>query len=47
MKALVNTAANSLTYMDYSEPVVKFGEELVQVLYSGICGSDMHAFLGP
>ena len=46
MKALVNTAANSLTYMDYSEPVLKFGEELVRVLYSGICGSDMHAYLG-
>ena len=46
MKALVNTAADTLTYMDYREPVPKLGDELVQVLFSGICGSDMHAFLG-
>ena len=46
MKALVNTAVDTLEYKDHVAPVSKSGEELVKVEYSGICGSDMHAFLG-
>jgi L-iditol 2-dehydrogenase len=46
MKALINTAVDTLEYQDHAAPVSKPGEELVKVQYSGICGSDMHAFLG-
>ena len=46
MKALVNTDVETLTYMDQADPIAKAGEELVRIQYSGICGSDMHAFLG-
>ena len=46
MKALVNTGVETLTYMDQADPIAKAGEELVRIQYSGICGSDMHAFLG-
>jgi L-gulonate 5-dehydrogenase len=46
MKALVNTSVEALNYMDHVDPVAKAGEEMVQIQYSGICGSDMHAFLG-
>ena len=46
MKALVNTNVETLTYMDQADPIAKAGEELVRIEYSGICGSDMHAFLG-
>jgi len=46
MKALVNTGVEVLKYMDHVDPVAKAGEELVRIQYSGICGSDMHAFLG-
>ena len=45
MKALVNTGVEVLNYMDHMDPVAKAGEEMVQIQYSGICGSDMHAFL--
>ncbi len=44
MKALVNTGVETLTYMDQADPIAKAGEELVRIQYSGICGSDMHAF---
>jgi|TARA_B110000879_G_C11148698_1_gene503573 L-gulonate 5-dehydrogenase len=46
MKALVNTSVETLEYLDYVDPIAKTGEELVRIQYSGICGSDMHAFLG-
>ena len=46
MKALVNTGVEALEYLDHLDPVLKVGEELVHIQYSGICGSDMHAFLG-
>ncbi|MDT2075956.1 MAG: alcohol dehydrogenase catalytic domain-containing protein, partial [Planktomarina sp.] len=46
MKALVNTGVKALEYLDHLDPVAKVGEELVHIQYSGICGSDMHAFLG-
>lgn len=46
MKALVNTGVKELEYLNYADPVAKPNEEVVRIRYSGICGSDMHAFLG-
>ena len=46
MKALVYTGVKELTYMDRPLPTPADGEHLVRILASGICGSDMHAFLG-
>lgn len=46
MKALVYTAAESLEYRDVPDPVPAEGESLVEIAHVGICGSDMHAFLG-
>lgn len=46
MKALVYTDVEVLTYMDRPMPQPREGEALVRVLASGICGSDMHAYLG-
>jgi len=46
MKALVYTGVEQLTYLDRPLPVPAKGEELVRIEASGICGSDMHAFLG-
>lgn len=46
MKALVYTDLETLTYQDADMPVPAEGEELIKVMASGICGSDMHAYLG-
>lgn len=46
MKSLVYTAVETLTYLDRPVPEPAPGEVLIKVLASGICGSDMHAFLG-
>ncbi|GAA6162533.1 zinc-binding alcohol dehydrogenase family protein [Pelagimonas sp. KU-00592-HH] len=46
MKALVYTNVQSLSYEDTQDPTPQFGEALVRVDSVGICGSDMHAFLG-
>jgi L-gulonate 5-dehydrogenase len=46
MKALVLTDTKVLTYKDAPDPVAGAGEVLVRIAHSGICGSDMHAFLG-
>ena len=46
MKALVYTGVEELTYEDRPMPEPAEGEHLVRILASGICGSDMHAFLG-
>lgn len=46
MKALVYTAPQTLTYQDMPDPVFVEGEVLLRVDAAGICGSDMHAFLG-
>ncbi|MFN3169825.1 MAG: alcohol dehydrogenase catalytic domain-containing protein [Hyphomicrobiales bacterium] len=46
MKALVYTAPKALEYRDVANPVASAGEVLVRVESVGICGSDMHAFLG-
>ncbi len=46
MKALVYTAPETLAYRDVANPVTADGEVMVRVDSVGICGSDMHAFLG-
>jgi len=46
MKALVYTAPESLVYRKEPAPVVPPGECLIRVEAVGICGSDMHAYLG-
>lgn len=46
MKALIYTGVQELTYLERPQPVPAEGEHLVKIQASGICGSDMHAFLG-
>ncbi len=46
MKALVYDAAETLTYRDMPMPQAGPGLHLVRVAAVGICGSDMHAYLG-
>lgn len=46
MKALVYTAAEALSYQDVDTPTPGDGEALIRIDSVGICGSDMHAFLG-
>ena len=46
MKALVYTANEEMTYRDEPEPVPGKGDALIAIESVGICGSDMHAYLG-
>ncbi|MEP1611424.1 MAG: alcohol dehydrogenase catalytic domain-containing protein [Roseobacter sp.] len=46
MKALIYTDIQELSYLDRPRPTPAEGEHLVRIMASGICGSDMHAFLG-
>ena len=46
MQALVYTGAKTLSYQAADDPKPAQGEVLVKVTAAGICGSDMHAFLG-
>lgn len=46
MKALVYTGPKSLAYQDRPDPVRADGNALIRVEHVGICGSDMHAWLG-
>lgn len=46
MKALVYTGVEELTYLERPKPTPSEDEHLVRIMSSGICGSDMHAFLG-
>lgn len=46
MKALVYTGPEQLAYRDVPDPDPKPGEVLIKVACTGICGSDMHAYLG-
>lgn len=46
MKALVYVGPKKLEYMDYDHPQVPADHVLVKIMASGICGSDMHGFLG-
>ena len=45
MKALVYTGPEALEYRDAPDPLSD-GRALVRVAHVGICGSDMHAYLG-
>lgn len=46
MKALVYTGPETLAYQDAPDPIPAADDVLVRVEAVGICGSDMHAFLG-
>ena len=46
MKALIYDAVETLVYRDIPDPKPGPGQSLIRVEASGICGSDMHAFLG-
>jgi len=46
MKALVYTNTRTVEYQEQSDPVIRDGEVRVNITAVGICGSDMHAYLG-
>lgn len=46
MKALVYTGPERLEYRDEPDAVARDGEVLIRIDSAGICGSDMHAYLG-
>ncbi len=46
MKALVYTGPEKMQYRDEPDPVAGDGETLVRIDAVGVCGSDMHAYLG-
>lgn len=46
MKALIYDGVETLGYRDAADPVPHPGEEIVRIDAVGICGSDMHAYLG-
>ena len=46
MKALVYTAPQQTVYREEPDPVLVEGDALVRVGATGICGSDLHAWLG-
>lgn len=46
MKALVYDGVETLNYRDFADAVPGAGEHLIRVDAVGICGSDMHAYLG-
>lgn len=46
MKALVYTGPEALAYQDFADPVGNDGDAHIRVESVGICGSDMHAYLG-
>ncbi|MFV2051593.1 zinc-dependent alcohol dehydrogenase [Aliiroseovarius sp. YM-037] len=46
MKALVYTGVETLAYQQVPKPQPGPGQSLIRIEASGICGSDMHAYLG-
>ncbi len=46
MKALVYDGPEVLGYRDVADPEAGPGQHLIRVMSVGICGSDMHAYLG-
>lgn len=46
MKALVYDGVSTLNYRDMADPAPGADEHLIRVEAVGICGSDMHAYLG-
>ena len=46
MKALVYTGIESLAFQDVADPAPASDHHLIRIDSVGICGSDMHAYLG-
>lgn len=46
MKALVYEGVETLGFRDVPDPIAKDSDHLIKVEAVGICGSDMHAYLG-
>jgi threonine dehydrogenase-like Zn-dependent dehydrogenase len=46
MKALIYDGPEELAFRDAPDPVPETGQQLIKVEAVGICGSDMHAYLG-
>ncbi len=46
MKALIYDGPEQLDFRDAPDPVAAPGQQLIKVMAVGICGSDMHAYLG-
>ncbi len=46
MKALIYDGPEQLGLRDVPDPVAGAGQQLIKVMAVGICGSDMHAYLG-
>ena len=46
MKALVYEGVETLVYRDVPDAAARDGEHLIRIEAVGICGSDMHAYLG-
>ena len=46
MKALIYTGPEALNYAEVPDPAVNLEDQLIRIALVGICGSDMHAFLG-
>ncbi|MCG6883759.1 MAG: alcohol dehydrogenase catalytic domain-containing protein [Silicimonas sp.] len=46
MKALVYTGPEELIYQDFADPDPQPGDALIRIERVGICGSDMHSYLG-
>lgn len=46
MKALVYIGPEALDYVDAPDPIAGDNEHLIRIAQVGICGSDMHAYLG-
>ena len=46
MKALVYTGVKEMTFQDAADPKLVAGENLIKIGSVGICGSDMHGYLG-
>jgi L-gulonate 5-dehydrogenase len=46
MKALVYDGVETLGFRDVPDPVARDGEYLIRIEAVGVCGSDMHAYLG-
>ena len=46
MRALVYVGEEQLDFREVVDPIVNSDEQLIKVDSAGICGSDMHAFLG-
>lgn len=46
MKALVYTSETQLEFQDFPDPIAEAGQQIIDIEAVGICGSDMHGFLG-